>query len=274
MSSPKMASSSSLPRTQAMMADAALAWEALLTHWRPHGSDRLLFTAGTCFILEVTFLSGCVVFWLLDALPALFRPWQATFPKAKPQPPAALLREAWTDHFLSTFIVRPILVWLLYPAFTYCGMRIETAALPTAAAACRQLVLCILIDDTWFYWSHRWLHENRWLYGKVHKQHHRFTATTPVASEFAHPFEDLVSNTGSTVAGPLLLGSHLAIVWVYSFVKLSQTIQVRRMESGTLISTADSWLCLPICMSPCSPPNLFLIRSFARSLAYSFVDSH
>ena len=53
---------------------AALAWEALLTHWRPHGSDRLLFTAGTCFILEVTFLSGCVVFWLLDALAAAFAP--------------------------------------------------------------------------------------------------------------------------------------------------------------------------------------------------------
>ena len=201
------------------------AWSALLSVW-PY-SDRSLFTVGTCVILEVTFLSGALIFWMLRRL-FWARKWHTAFHTTKdpPQPPQSLLREAWMDHFLSLFIFRPILVWLLFPLFTFCGMSLAAAELPSVAVACRQVLIFIVIDDTWFYWSHRWLHENRWLYRKVHKQHHRFTATCPIASEFAHPFEDLISNTSSTIAGPLLLGAHLSMVWLYSFIKLSQTVQV------------------------------------------------
>ena len=46
----------------------------------------------------------------------------------------------------------------------------------------------IIFDDdevmTLFYWMHRLLHANGWLYRVVHKQHHEFKATTVWASEY------------------------------------------------------------------------------------------
>ena len=45
-----------------------------------------------------------------------------------------------------------------------------------------------------------------------------------MAVEYAHPVEDLVSNTLSTIAGPLLLGSHATVLWLYTALKLWQSI--------------------------------------------------
>ena len=46
--------------------------------------------------------------------------------------------------------------------------------------------------DTWFYWTHRWLHESDYLWDKVHRIHHGFKQPTAFAQDAAHPFEALL----------------------------------------------------------------------------------
>ena len=57
--------------------------------------------------------------------------------------------------------------------------------------------MLFVIDDAYFYWSHRALH-SKLLYKQVHKTHHKSIDTTPFASFAFHPFETLVQQ-GSIV---------------------------------------------------------------------------
>ena len=60
------------------------------------------------------------------------------------------------------------------------------------------LVICVLVEEVLFYYSHRLLH-SRWFYGRVHKQHHEYKAPVGMAAIYAHPLEfaasDLVSRS-------------------------------------------------------------------------------
>jgi sterol desaturase/sphingolipid hydroxylase (fatty acid hydroxylase superfamily) len=79
------------------------------------------------------------------------------------------------------------------------------------------------VDDFLFYWSHRLAH-HKLFYATIHKQHHLFKYTLPIATEYCHPLEDLFVNTLSSIAGPLLLNTHVTVFWLYSGLKLYQSI--------------------------------------------------
>ena len=206
----------------------ATAWQQMLAAW-PY-SERALYTAGTTLTLELSFLFWGCLYEACDRF-GWCRSWRVHESSSGPgadvsrsRPPPALLREAAIDHAVNGLLLRPVFVWMVYPLFRWAGMATSVAALPSAASALAQLLAFMVIDDAWFYWAHRLLH-TPWLYRHVHKRHHRFRFTHPLASEFAHPAEDLLSNTVATVLGPLLLGSHMALVWLYGYIKLSQTVE-------------------------------------------------
>ena len=46
--------------------------------------------------------------------------------------------------------------------------------------------------DTWFYWLHRWMH-NEPYYGWIHKLHHRSTAPNMLTTLSVHPFESFIN---------------------------------------------------------------------------------
>ena len=60
------------------------------------------------------------------------------------------------------------------------------------------------------------------IYKYIHKKHHTFKKPIAIATEYAHPIEDFISNTLSTVLGALLLKSHASIFWYYTTLKLWQ----------------------------------------------------
>ena len=97
------------------------------------------------------------------------------------------------------------------------------APLPGVPSLLLQLFACMWIDDTYFYWSHRLFH-HKLLYKHVHKKHHRFHHPVGICTEYCHPVEDLLVNAAGTVAGPLLLGSHAAVMAAYLGLKLLQSI--------------------------------------------------
>jgi sterol desaturase/sphingolipid hydroxylase (fatty acid hydroxylase superfamily) len=63
----------------------------------------------------------------------------------------------------------------------------------------------ILIDDAWFYWSHRWLHENKRAYKMFHRVHHRSIDTTPLTGLSFHPVESFIINIPLGVL-PIFIG--------------------------------------------------------------------
>ena len=67
-----------------------------------------------------------------------------------------------------------------------------------------QFLFISFIDDSYFYFYHRALHNNIWLFRKIHKIHHK--AYSPVSIEYiyVHPLEWL-GGTGGLVLAYILL---------------------------------------------------------------------
>lgn len=74
-----------------------------------------------------------------------------------------------------------------------------------------------LAHDTYFYWTHRWMHEIKWL-RKIHLTHHDSHPPTPFAALSFHPVEACIHGIfWYTIA--LLIPSHALWLWVfYSFM--------------------------------------------------------
>ncbi len=61
-----------------------------------------------------------------------------------------------------------------------------------------------LMVEFWFYWSHRLMHENQWIYKHVHKEHHLETTPSPIDA-YILTISESVSVTMSFIA-PILCG--------------------------------------------------------------------
>ena len=59
-----------------------------------------------------------------------------------------------------------------------------------------QTTFILLCDDTLFYWWHRLLHENKTLYRKIHRIHHKAFAPLPLDYIHVHPVEAGVGALG------------------------------------------------------------------------------
>jgi Delta7-sterol 5-desaturase len=63
------------------------------------------------------------------------------------------------------------------------------------------VLLYLLAHDTWFYWTHRWMHEP-WLFKRAHAVHHASRPPTAWAAMSFHPYEAI---TGAVVIPALIL---------------------------------------------------------------------
>ncbi|MDP1573434.1 MAG: sterol desaturase family protein [Coxiellaceae bacterium] len=86
-----------------------------------------------------------------------------------------------------------------------------------------QFFLFIVIDDLWFYSFHRYLHENKFLFKKIHRSHHRANEPLPLEFIYAHPLEWMGGSMGivfSCIAIYMLFGGINAYIFcVYTFFR-------------------------------------------------------
>lgn len=75
------------------------------------------------------------------------------------------------------------------------------------------LVALVLAHDTWFYWTHRLLHQRR-LFSWTHRTHHRSVAPTPWAAYSFAPAEALVQAVFLTLI-LLVLPLHPVVILVF-----------------------------------------------------------
>lgn len=71
--------------------------------------------------------------------------------------------------------------------------------LPTIWIFLGQVIFVFIIDDAWFYFSHRYMHQNKYLLKKIHSIHHRAHTPFPLEYLYAHPFEWMIG-----IIGPFL----------------------------------------------------------------------
>jgi len=84
------------------------------------------------------------------------------------------------------------------------------------------IVLCILIHDTYFYWTHRLMHHPR-IFKYVHLVHHKSTNPSPWAAYSFHPFEAIIQG----LIGPLLillLPLHVYALLAFAMYQISYNV--------------------------------------------------
>ncbi|XP_042442645.1 very-long-chain aldehyde decarbonylase GL1-9-like [Zingiber officinale] len=65
-------------------------------------------------------------------------------------------------------------------------------ALPIQAL---QFLVAMLVMDSWQYFLHRYMHENKFLYRHIHSWHHRLVVTCAIGALYNHPLEGLLLDT-------------------------------------------------------------------------------
>jgi plant 4alpha-monomethylsterol monooxygenase len=213
-----------LVQAKAMWLSSLASSATTLLSSQPQNSDeyaalysRLYFTIGT-------WLAHSLTFWLLNF--GLFVCYRFNlFRKYRIQkelPPSELIMTCFQHNLLSHFVITPILIYLVYPSFLALGMSLSPQW-PSLHIIIRDLLFAVFINDTLFYWAHRGLHHPA-IYKYIHKRHHLFKSNIGIASEFAHPIEDLTANVIPTIGGCLIIGSHAYVLWLWLVIRVFETV--------------------------------------------------
>lgn len=181
-------------------------------------SDRTIFVVGTWAVHLLSF-------WVFNAILFVFYHYNL-FPERRilggVMPSKELIGEALRHLAFNHLIVIPAALYFSFSGFTSWGMQVR-APIPSIGIILRDLLFSVAVNDTMFYWMHRLAHHPA-LYKHVHKQHHKFNRSIGIASEFAHPVEDVLANTLPTILGCLLLGSHVVTLWIWLGLRILETV--------------------------------------------------
>jgi len=190
-------------------------------------------TRGNHFLIGtlVTYLIGASVFWcsnfffLLSDIyytPGGMRKYRIQKDKNDPVD-MAKLRNALKVAVQNTLVVGGVVTWPMYHLRKWRGISFDPNEVPGAFILVRNFILYALVAEIIFYHSHRLLHHPL-LYKHIHKMHHEWTAPIGIASVYATIPEYVVGNIMPVVAGPLLLPSHIAEQWVWSFIVILSSV--------------------------------------------------
>ncbi|KAM1030355.1 hypothetical protein EV1_033873 [Malus domestica] len=66
---------------------------------------------------------------------------------------------------------------------------------PSVPVQIIQIVIAMLVMDTWQFFVHRYMHQNKFLYRHVHSQHHRLVVPYAIGALYNHLLEGLLLDT-------------------------------------------------------------------------------
>ncbi|EXB22796.1 Sphingoid base hydroxylase 2 [Morus notabilis] len=93
-----------------------------------------------------------------------------------------------------------------------------TSPKPSLIVLAQQFVVGALFWDTWQYFGHRILHQNKFLYKHIHSQHHRVIVNYAFAAHYHHFLEGFILDTVGGILSVRLSGmSPRASIFFFSF---------------------------------------------------------
>jgi len=98
-----------------------------------------------------------------------------------------------------------------------------------------QIVFAFVMDDFWFYFYHRWLHENKFMLKHVHSIHHRATKPFPLEYLYVHPLEWMMGMFGVVIAFALILLFMPINVYAFLIFGLLRNLHEIHIHSDTEI---------------------------------------
>ncbi|XP_049405969.1 sphinganine C4-monooxygenase 1-like [Solanum stenotomum] len=85
----------------------------------------------------------------------------------------------------------------------------------------RQLFVATLMLDTWQYFMHWYMHQNKFLYKHIHAQHHRLIVLYAFGTLYNHPLEGLILDTIGGALAFLVSGmSPRTSIFFFSFATI------------------------------------------------------
>lgn len=191
-------------------------WVDLLDSYTPFE----LYVGGIFLCFIIPYYSMTIVFAILDfSRPTFLEPFKiqqdyhltwADFLKCFS---LSLLNQVIMFGFL-------ILTWPLYSKFAPDAFSPELPGLLTFVIS----IMCFLpIADIFFYFPHAWMHKSTWAYEHIHSIHHSWIAPIAASAIYAHPVEFILGNLPVVAAGPILLGVHISIFYVWAFAAVVDT---------------------------------------------------
>ena len=106
--------------------------------------------------------------------------------------------------------------------FDYIFLRDYDSILRT----CIEIGFVLLVDDFFFYILHRIMHENKYIYKKIHKIHHRANVPIPFEYIYVHPFEWMSGMIGPFIGMFLIGGISFEAYCIYLVVRNMHEIHI------------------------------------------------
>ncbi|CAL1363332.1 unnamed protein product [Linum trigynum] len=87
------------------------------------------------------------------------------------------------------------------------GVASETATIqPSIPIQILQIVVAMFVIDTWQYFGHRYMHENKFFYRHVHSLHHKLVVPYAIGALYHHWVQALLLDTGGGVLAFMVSG--------------------------------------------------------------------
>jgi sterol desaturase/sphingolipid hydroxylase (fatty acid hydroxylase superfamily) len=199
-----------------------ISWVKLLNE---HSPQALEFW-GTVLIQILFFWLPCLFYFALDHIAPKFSQRHKLQPQLKQPTTSELhncLRLVLRNQAISGLIH---IVLLSLGALTTSKPTYRfDYKLPAFSEIALDVLLCVVLREILFYYSHRLLHLPS-IYPRIHKVHHRFTAPVALAAQYAHPIEHFVANTLPISIPPMILRCHVVTFWVFLAAELLETTTV------------------------------------------------
>lgn len=189
-------------------------------------SPQKIEFVGTLLVQLLSFWIPSMVYLCLDYIAPSFSEKHKIQPAPKQPTRQDIVRcfKVVIQNQILSSILHATLLWLSSKAGSKSSYRIETT-LPRAGELIRDFVICLLMREAMFYYSHRLLHVP-YLYRRIHKKHHKFTAPIALAAQYAHPIEQILANALPISLPAQILRSHVLTFWAFLAWELFNTATV------------------------------------------------
>lgn len=190
-----------------------------------YSAQRIEFV-GTLLVQVFTFWLPSTIYLFLDVIAPTFSQRHKIQPAPKQPTRSDIVRcfIVVTQNQILSSVLHLSLIYLTSKAGSGSAYRVTTE-LPSVFEFVRDFAISLLLREAMFYYSHRLLHIP-YLYRRIHKKHHKFTAPIALAAQFAHPIEQIFANALPISLPPQLLHSHVLTFWAYLAWELFNTATV------------------------------------------------